>query len=65
MANARRLMELSMVPPLAKEVSRQMEEGGMTGTAPAVPNSTATTIAGLVSDFNGLLDALRARGVIS
>lgn len=36
----------------------------LTGSATAVNNSTATDVAGLVTDFNALLAALRSRGVI-
>lgn len=37
----------------------------MTGTAPNVPDSAAADVATLVADFNGLLAALAARGVIT
>ena len=37
----------------------------MTGTATAISDSTASDVSGLVTDFNALLAALRARGVIS
>ena len=37
----------------------------MTGTATAISDSTASDVSGLVADFNALLAALRARGVIS
>jgi hypothetical protein len=33
--------------------------------AAAVPDSEATTILGLVSDFNGLLASLRAAGILA
>lgn len=39
--------------------------GLMTGSATNVPDSTATDTAGLVADFNALLDALAARGIIT
>lgn len=39
--------------------------GLLTGSATAVNNSTATDVAGLVTDFNALLGALRARGIIT
>lgn len=88
MANARRLVELSMVPPLAKEVAAQIETGGVqigtTATTamagnrtptttirggvlqqPAQADSTATTVAGLVTDFNALLAKLRTAGVLA
>ncbi|MES9587814.1 hypothetical protein ABWK57_02770 [Streptomyces sp. NPDC094045] len=39
--------------------------GLLTGTAAAVNNSAATDAAGLVTDFNALLAALRARGIIT
>lgn len=88
MANARRLVELSMVPPLAKEVAAQIDTGGVqigtTGTTamagnrtptttirggvlqqPAQADSTATTVAGLVTDFNALLAKLRTAGVLA
>lgn len=38
---------------------------GLTGTATAQANSTATDVAGLVTDFNALLAKLRTRGVIA
>lgn len=37
----------------------------MTGTATAVTDSTATDVAGVVTDLNALLATLRARGIIS
>lgn len=37
----------------------------MTGARPAIADSTATDVAGLVTDFNALLAALSARGVIA
>ena len=65
MADVRRLAELGMATELAKEVASQMEsEAGFTPAA-AVPDSEATTIAGLVSDFNDLLASLRAAGIIA
>ncbi|WP_411141384.1 hypothetical protein [Streptomyces sp. x-80] len=39
--------------------------GLLTGSATKVANSDAAEVAGLVDDFNALLAALRARGVIS
>lgn len=39
--------------------------GLMTGSAAAVADSEATDVAELVADFNALLDALAARGVIT
>lgn len=39
--------------------------GLLTGSATAVNNSTATDVAGLVTDFNNLLAALRTRGIIT
>ncbi|MER7331673.1 MULTISPECIES: head fiber protein [unclassified Micromonospora] len=39
--------------------------GLLTGSATAVNNSTATDVPGLVADFNNLLAALRARGIIT
>ncbi|MFB7736178.1 head fiber protein [Streptomyces sp. NPDC056112] len=39
--------------------------GLLTGSASAVNDSTATDAAGLVTDFNALLAALRARGIIT
>lgn len=45
-ADARRLIELSMVPPLAKEVASQIETGGLqigtTGTTAMAGNRTPT-----------------------
>lgn len=38
---------------------------GLAGTATAQANSTATDVAGLVTDFNALLAKLRTRGVIA
>lgn len=38
---------------------------GLTGTAAAQADSTATDVAGLVTDFNALLAKLRTRGVIA
>jgi len=83
-----RLVELSMVPELAKEVASQISTGGLqigttattamagnrtpTSTirggviqAAAQANSTATTVADLVTDFNALLAKLRTAGVIA
>ena len=37
----------------------------MTGTATTVADSTATDVAGVVTDFNALLQTLRDRGIIS
>lgn len=37
----------------------------LTGTATAIPNSTATDVAGLVADFNALLAVLRTRGILA
>lgn len=37
----------------------------MTGTATAVADSTATDVAGVVTDLNALLQTLRDRGIIS
>lgn len=85
MADARRLLELSMVPELAKEVASQIETGGLqigtTSTTAMAGNRTPTaTIRGGVlqqtaipdisgapaeADFNGLLAALRAAGVLA
>lgn len=67
MADARRLIALSMVPELAKEVAAQIDTagGGLTVPAAAQADSTATTIAGLVTDFNALLAKLRAAGVLA
>lgn len=38
---------------------------GLSGTTAAQADSTAADVAGLVEDFNALLDKLRTRGVIS
>lgn len=43
---------------------RGMNVNGLTGTAPVVDDSVANDTAGIVSDFNDLLAALRTRGVI-
>lgn len=85
MANARRLVELSMVPILAKEVAAQIDTGGLqigtTGTTAMagnrVPTSTIrggviqqpaiadVTAAPTQAQFNALLAALRAAGVLA
>ena len=60
MADVRRLIELSMVPPLAQEVAKQIDaSGGAVDPGDIPEDSTATTVAGLVDDFNALLAALR------
>ena len=60
MADVRRLIELSMVPPLAQEVAKQIDASGGAFDAGDIPeDSTATTVAGLVADFNALLAVLR------
>lgn len=57
-----RLVELSMVPELAKEVRNQISAGSMSGLATTVANAAA---APTQAEFNALLTALRGRGVIS
>ena len=60
MADVRRLIELSMVPPLAQEVAKQIDASGGAFDPGDIPeDSTATTVAGLVGDFNALLAVLR------
>lgn len=57
-----RLTALGTAPELAKELDAQISAGALAGTAPTVANvSTAPTQA----DFNGLLAALRTRGVLA
>lgn len=63
MANVDRLVALSMVPELAKEVANQIETGGAQGAA--VANSTATDVAGVNTVLNNLLASLRAAGIIA
>lgn len=46
-------------------LSEALEGTVMAGDAPEVPDSTATEIADLVDDYNGLLAALRSRGVLA
>lgn len=57
-----RLASLGMAPELAKEIDAQINAGSLTGAAPTVANVSA---APTQAEFNGLLAALRARGVIS
>lgn len=84
-ANPRRLTELGMVPPLAKEVATQIQSGGLqigtTGSTAMAGNRTPTaTIRGGIlqqpaiadvgaaptqAQFNALLAALRAAGVLA
>lgn len=60
MADVRRLIELSMVPPLAKEVAQQIDAGALNYDPADIPaDSTATTLEALVDDFNALLAVLR------
>lgn len=47
------------------EMGEVVIDGALTGSAPAVEDSEASNIAGLVSDFNDLLAALRSRGVLA
>lgn len=63
MADKRRLVELGMVPPLAKEVAAQID-GAFTPAA-AQADSVATDAAGVVTDFNALLAKLRAAGIMA
>ena len=61
-ANARRLIELSMVPPLAKEVANQIESGGLqigtTSTTAMAGNRTPTaTIRGGVLLQDAIADS--------
>lgn len=63
MADARRLVELSMVPELAKEVATQIDAAG----TPFTPGSAvvdATDEATAVTQLNALLASLRTAGVI-
>ena len=59
-----RLTALGMAPELAKEVNSQINSGAFTPAA-AQADSTATDVAGLVTDFNALLAKLRAAGIIA
>lgn len=59
-----RLVELSMVPELAKEVSNQIEAAGSSFT-PGVAVENATDEASAVTQLNALLASLRTVGVIS
>lgn len=59
-----RLAALGMAPELAKEVDSQINSGAFTPAA-AQADSTATDVAGLVTDFNALLAKLRAAGIIA
>lgn len=71
MANAKRLIELSMVPPLAKEVASQIDTGIATKaqiaalTPVATPDATdATTVITLANankaKINAIIAALKA-----
>ena len=59
-----RLTALGMAPELAKEVNSQINSGAFTPAA-AQADSTATDVAGLVTDFNALLAKLRAAGIMA
>lgn len=59
-----RLAALGMAPELAKEVNSQINSGAFTPAA-SQADSTATDVAGLVTDFNALLAKLRAAGIIA
>ena len=66
MADVRRLVELSMVPELAKEVATQIDSA--TGFTPGAPVANATVAADGTSagtQLNALLASLRAAGVIA
>lgn len=56
-----RLAALGMAPELAKEIDSQISAGALTGVPTAVANVSA---APTQAEFNGLLAALRERGVI-
>lgn len=64
-ANARRLVELGMVPPLAKEVKDQIENGGLqigttSGTAMAGNRTPTATIRGGVLQQTAQADTTAA-----
>jgi hypothetical protein len=62
LSKTQRLINLGTPPEQAKELASQMADGSMTGSAPTVADVSA---APTQADFNGLLAALRTRGVIA
>lgn len=64
MSDVRRLVELSMVPELAKEVATQIDAAG-TPFSPGTAVADATDEATAVTQLNALLASLRAAGVIA
>lgn len=63
MADVRRLVELSMVPELAKEVATQIDAAG-TAFTPGSAVADATDETEAVTQLNALLASLRTAGVI-
>lgn len=57
-----RLTALGTAPELAKELDAQINAGALAGSAPTVANAAA---APTQAEYNALLAALRARGVLA
>ncbi|UIJ43786.1 hypothetical protein LZK98_11855 [Sphingomonas cannabina] len=65
MADTRRLVELGMVPELAKEVSTQINDAGITPGAAIADLAGGADLATTVAKVNAILAALRTAGIIA